>query len=191
MPPTARVLALAALLFFLLSSGPPLARTTAASTAQQISADPYTNTTSQHETEVEPDTYAHGSTVVAAFQVGRFTNGGASNIGWATSTDAGITWTHGYLASLTAFATPPGSAGRASDPSVAYDETLGVWLIASLTLTSGGTVIGIVVSQSVGRRASDSPEWRCLSGRSSTRPRPRLDVTDRQEAVINGAVHRH
>lgn len=53
----------------------------------QISTDPYTNSTSQHATEVEPDTYSFGSTIVSAFQVGRFNNGGATNIGFATSTD--------------------------------------------------------------------------------------------------------
>ena len=40
-------------------------------TPLQISSDPYTNTTSQHKTEVEPDTFASGSTIVSTFQVGR------------------------------------------------------------------------------------------------------------------------
>lgn len=61
----------------------------------QVSSDPYTNKSSQHKTEVEPDTYSYGSTIVSAFQVGRFTTGGSSNIGWATSGDNGKTWTHG------------------------------------------------------------------------------------------------
>ena len=75
--------------------------TRATTTAAPISSDPYTNTTSQHQTEVEPDTFAFGSTVVSAFQVGRFFDGGASNIGWATSLDGGVTWTSGFLPSLT------------------------------------------------------------------------------------------
>src|SRR4051795_2494606 len=58
----------------------------------QISHDPYTNTTSQHATEVEPDTFANGSTVVAAFQVGRFFNGGGTGIGVSRSTDGGTSW---------------------------------------------------------------------------------------------------
>jgi hypothetical protein len=41
---------------------------------------------------VEPDTFAFGSTVVGAFQVGRFYDGGSSNIGWATSANGGSTW---------------------------------------------------------------------------------------------------
>lgn len=55
----------------------------------RLSTDPYTNSTSQHQTEVEPDTYSFGTTIVSAFQVGRFNNGGGSNIGFATSTDGG------------------------------------------------------------------------------------------------------
>ena len=54
-------------------------------TLTQLSSDPYTNKTSQHHTEVEPDTFAFGNTVVAVFKAGRFFKGGASNIGWATS----------------------------------------------------------------------------------------------------------
>ena len=122
--------------------------------AAPVSSDPYTNTTSQHQTEVEPDTFAFGSTVVSAFQVGRFFDGGASNIGWATSIDGGVTWTNGFLPSLTVFSTPSGTAGRVSDPAVAYDATHGVWLITSLSLTSAGVVNGIVVS-----RSSDGTHW--------------------------------
>ena len=57
----------------------------------QVSADPFTNSTSQHATEVEPDTFANGATVVGAFQVGRFFNGGATDIGFARSGDGGTT----------------------------------------------------------------------------------------------------
>src|SRR5438132_5863245 len=60
----------------------------------RLSTDPYTNSTSQHATQVEPDTFSFGTTIVSAFQSGRFTDGGSSNIGWATSTDSGSTWTH-------------------------------------------------------------------------------------------------
>src|SRR5438067_3572352 len=66
-------------------------------TLLQISSDPYTNTTSQHKTEVEPGTFASGKTIVSAFQVGRFFGGGASNIGFATSTNGGKSWTPGFL----------------------------------------------------------------------------------------------
>src|ERR687885_352566 len=56
---------------------------------ERVSSDPFTNATSQHATEVEPDTFASGQTVVAAFQVGRFFNGGSTDIGVARSGDGG------------------------------------------------------------------------------------------------------
>src|SRR3954462_6115445 len=40
-------------------------------TLTQVSTDPYTDAQAQHHTEVEPDTFAFGSTIVSAFQVGR------------------------------------------------------------------------------------------------------------------------
>src|SRR5947208_3333764 len=71
---------------------PSVPPTPAAPYLLQLSSDLYTNSTSQHKTEVEPASYAYGSTIVAAFQSGRFSNVGSSNIGWATSTDVGISW---------------------------------------------------------------------------------------------------
>ena len=60
----------------------------------RISSDPFSNATSQHATEVEPDTFAHHGTVVSAFQVGRFFNGGATDIGTVRSGDGGRPGTH-------------------------------------------------------------------------------------------------
>lgn len=105
-------------------------------TPLQLSSDPYTNKTSQHQSEVEPDTFAYGSTIVAAFQVGRFSDGGSSNIGWATSTDAGNTWKSGFLPGITQFAGGPYT--RVSDPSVAYDAAHTTWIIASLVEIGSG-----------------------------------------------------
>ncbi len=103
----------------------------------QISSDPYTNVTSQHQTELEPDTYAFGSTLVAAFQAGRFIDGGSSNIGWATSTDNGATWKSGFLPGITQFA--GGQYTRVSDPSVAYDAAHQTWIISSLAVVGSGS----------------------------------------------------
>jgi BNR repeat protein len=115
----------------------------------QISSDPFTNSTSQHRTEVEPDTYSFGSTIVAAMQAGRFFDGGASDIGWATSTNGGTSWTRGFLPGLTKFL-GAGPYDRASDPSVAFDARHGVWLISSLVLreTPGPSGVGVVTSRS-------------------------------------------
>ncbi|HET8536417.1 MAG TPA: hypothetical protein VFL73_04475, partial [Solirubrobacteraceae bacterium] len=47
----------------------------------QVSTDPFTNSSSQHATELEPDTFSSGGTLVSAFQVGRCFDGGGSDIG--------------------------------------------------------------------------------------------------------------
>ena len=125
----------------------------------QVSSDPYTNTTSFHATEVEPDTFSSGSTIVSTFQSGRFQDGGASNIGWATSGDGGASWTHGFLPGTTAFATPAGPYARDTDPSVAFDARHGVWLINSLPLnpSPGGGVSGVAVI--VNRSTNGGTVW--------------------------------
>jgi BNR repeat-like domain len=137
------LLTLAALILALIVALSSRAITFAAVSIVQLSTDPYTNSTSQHKTEVEPDSFSFGSTIVAATQSGRFTNGGSSNIGWATSTNNGASWTNGFLPDTTTFATPPGSYDRVSDPSVAYDAKHSTWLISSLALkgTKGAAVI--------------------------------------------------
>ena len=111
----------------------------------QISTDPFTNSTSQHRTEVEPDTYAFGSTIVSAFQTGRFFDGGASDIGFATSNDGGTTWRQGVLPGITTFVGGP--FDRASDPSVAFDARHATWLISSLVIR-GANPVGVVTSRS-------------------------------------------
>jgi hypothetical protein len=123
---------------------------TAGTTLLQISSDPYTNTISQHKTEVEPDTFSFGSTIVSAFQVGRIFDGGAANIGFATSTNGGKAWTSGFLPGTTPFSTPPGVWARTSDPSVAFDAKHGVWLISFLGLfpTGSGSAVDVLVSRS-------------------------------------------
>jgi hypothetical protein len=126
-------------------------------TLLQVSSDPYTNSTSQHRTEVEPDTFSFGSTIVSAFQVGRFFNGGASNIGFATSSNGGKAWTTGFLPATTVFATPPGPYPRASDPVVAFDAKHGVWLISYLGIVNPSGPVDVLVSRSTdgGRTWSD------------------------------------
>jgi hypothetical protein len=121
-------------------TAPALASHTAptAPTLTQISSDPYTDSQAQHATEVEPDTFSFGTTIVSAFQVGRVSGGGASNIGWATSTDSGQTWTHGFLPGTTA--NTGGPYGQVSDASVAYDAKDNVWMTSYLGVSNSGTV---------------------------------------------------
>ena len=129
----------------------------------RISADPFTNPTSQHATEVEPDTFAFGSTVVATYQVGRFFNGGASDIGFARSSDGGATWdVSSFLPGLTfnagPFADPNSPYERVSDPSVAYDSRHDTWMISSIPLLPNTAVPTIFVSLSTdGGATFDDP----------------------------------
>jgi hypothetical protein len=114
-----------------------------------LSTDPYTNTTSQHATEVEPDTLSSGSTIVSAFQVGRIFGGGASNIGFATSTNDGHNFTSDFLPDTTTAVTPPGIYSAVSDASVAFDARHGVWLISFLGLSpNGSNAVDVLVSRS-------------------------------------------
>ncbi len=100
-----------------------------------VSEDPYTNPGTYHRTQVEPVSVAFGSTIVSVFQTGRAPDYGASNFGWAVSTDAGATWTDGFLPGTTIHATPPGRWQRVVDPAVAFDAKHNVWLIEGLGTT--------------------------------------------------------
>src|SRR3954467_11444111 len=85
----------------------------------RVSSDPFTNSTSQHATEVEPDTFAHHGTVVGTFQVGRFFNGGATDIGAVRSGNGGATWdAPTFLPGQTFSADPP-----FGDPSSPFERT--------------------------------------------------------------------
>jgi BNR repeat protein len=121
----------------------------------QIATDPFTQATchasalTNHQANVEPDSFSNGSTIVAAYQVGRIYDGGACAIGFSTSTNNGATWTSGLLPGLTKYS-GGGTFDRATDPAVAYDAQDNTWMISSLVLTEAGGVkgVGIYTSRS-------------------------------------------
>src|ERR1700704_1110751 len=115
----------------------------------QLSVDTFTNTPSQHNTEVEPSTFSYGSTMVSAFQVARIHDGGGADIGFATSTNGGVTWTNGYLPGITIY--KGGTNSAASDASVAFDALHNVWLISTLPI---GNNTSVAVS-----RSTDGIKW--------------------------------
>lgn len=120
-----------------------------------ISVDPFTNASSRHRTEVEPDVAAFGSTIVAAFQQGRFVSEGASAIGFATSLDGGLTWQRGSLPGITREEQQGNPFDTVSDPAVTHDAAHGVWLISSLPiLLNGAPTPAALVS-----RSSDGVHW--------------------------------
>jgi len=152
--------------------------------SRQVSRDALVGGPGQHATEVEPHAGAHGSTVVAVFQVGRIEDGGAMAIGWATSRDGGRAWRSGLLPGLTTSSRGQrlrvGAAGtsqaaawhaagtrsgdgaslappftRASDPVVAYDAQHGVWLATTLALSAEKSALA--VSRSVDGLSWTSP----------------------------------
>lgn len=112
----------------------------------QISSDPFHNPTSQHMTEVEPGSFAFGTTVVSVFQQGRFFTLGSSDIGFATSTDRGRTFAHHGSLPNTVFA--GGSYERATVPNVVFDAKHHAWLIVSLGIR-GTTVADVIVNRSI------------------------------------------
>jgi hypothetical protein len=113
-----------------------LAAPLTAQAPKKLSTDTFTNTDSDHKTEVEPSSFAWGSTIVSAFHVGRRPGSigwGSADVGFATSTNGGTTWKHGFLPGLTVNY-EGGTYGAAADPSVAYDAKHGEWLISTLPL---------------------------------------------------------
>jgi hypothetical protein len=110
---------------------------------RRSSSDPFRTPDGQHATEVEPDSFASGKTVVALFQVGRVFDGGAHAIGFSVSRDAGRSWKRGFLRGL---------GPRATDPSVAYDRKHRVWLAASLVFGGDGSSLRI-------NRSRDGLRW--------------------------------
>jgi len=107
----------------------------------RLSTDTFTNPDSQHATEVEPGMSVSGSTIATVFQVGRGFNGGASDIGFATSTNGGASWTNGFLPNLTL--SVGGMYAAASDPVVTFDKAHSVWIVTSLLTASGTDLVAV------------------------------------------------
>jgi hypothetical protein len=122
-------------------------------TLVKISNDTLHNADSVHKTEVEPDFFSWGNTIVGTFHVARVPGSigwGSGDVGWSTSTDSGKTWTYGLLPSLTKNY-KNGRYGWAADPSVAYDAKHGQWLISTLPLAgqeNSGVIGDVAVSRS-------------------------------------------
>ena len=113
-----------------------------------VSEDPYTNPGTHHRTQVEPDSFAFGQTIVTTSQSGRYlSGGGASNNVFSTSTNGGRTWITGGLPGTTVNAIPPGQYPRISDPAIAYDPEHDVWLAQGLAL-DGGQGQDVIVNRS-------------------------------------------
>ena len=114
-----------------------------------IGDDPYTDGGSghQHKTQLEPDSFAFGQTIVALTQSGRwFGGGGSSNLVFSTSQNGGRTWTTGGLPGTTVNSGGPWP--RISDPSIAFDPQDNVWLALGLGIDAGGNGHILLVNRS-------------------------------------------
>jgi hypothetical protein len=112
--------------------------------SRQLSRDAGVDFYAQHETQVEPDSFSFGSTVVTVFQTGRLLDGGAERNGFATSTNGGRSWRSGLL--------PTGAVDRVSDPVIAYDARHRWWLAASLAVDF--STVAMIVN-----RSRDGVRW--------------------------------
>src|SRR5262249_21694464 len=112
----------------------------------------FTNLSSQHATEVEPDSFAWGQTIITSFQVARIFGGGGADIGYAVSNDGGSTWQNGFLPGLTTFQ-GGGTNSAVSDTAVIFDAAHGVWLISSLPISAAK------IQVAVNRSADGGATW--------------------------------
>ena len=124
----------------------------ARSVAQAVSATEITRETiqaasgAQAHTQVEPDIAVDPNNpqiVVAVVQQGRFPDGGATAIGYATSHDGGQTWTADDLPLLTV--ATGGAFERGTDPAVAFGPNGEVY---AESLVFGGIRSSIAVQRS-------------------------------------------
>jgi hypothetical protein len=111
----------------------------------------------QPDTTIEPDIALdpnNPNDIVAVYQEGRFRNGAAVDIGFATSLDGGRTWVHGNMPHLTQAV--GGEWERASDPAVAFGPDHAVY-VNSLVVSFHAGVSGMAVQRSTdgGRTWSD------------------------------------
>ena len=112
----------------------------------------------QLDTQIEPSVAVNPhnpKNVVAAYQEGRIADGGDATNGFATSFDAGKTWTYGELPGLTTFKTQGGEFERGSDAVVAFGPNNVVYansLIFDMSTGNGlRSAIAVNVSKDGGR----------------------------------------
>ena len=152
-------------------------------TSRQISTDVLSGGGGQHATEVEPDSFAFGQTIVAVFQVGRIADGGATAIGVSMSTDDGGHWRSGLLPGMTTLSPQPGPDPRASDPTVGFDTVHEVWLATALGISS--TSFQVLVSRSSDGPSGVLPSWpRLARPTRSTRSGLRATTGPRVRTVV-------
>lgn len=162
----------------------------AAPTLVRVSVDPFHNSSSQHKTEVEPDTATVGNTIVSVFQVGRRAAeaGGSADIGWATSLDSGSTWRYGFMPGITKAQSAGNRYDAVSDPSVVYDAAHKVWLVASLPLSDTAPHTPAVLIS----RSTDAVHWMkpvSIAPRTTSTDKPWVSCDDTPTSKFYGRCY--
>ena len=122
---------------FALSSAAFAAGPEATGSPLQLSSDPYTNSTSQHQTGLSriatptarPSSRQHRLPFLGRWRLQYWLG---------DLTDSGATWQSRFLPGTTPYSTPTGSYDPLSDPSVAYDAAHSLWMISSLAVSNTG-----------------------------------------------------
>ena len=130
-------------------------------------------------------------TLIATFQEGRFTNGGAVDCGYAISHDGGLSWSRALIPGLTKAVGGP--YVRASDPVAGIDNDGTIYLATLGILDASITTAAIAISSSTnGGNSFDAPievlrssnpnvildkEWLAVNTFSNTPTAGRLVIT--------------
>jgi hypothetical protein len=80
--------------------------------------------------------------LLATFQDGRFTNGGAVSCGYAVSRDGGLSWTRALIPQAAKI--DGGVADRATDPVAAFSPDGATWYLNTLGISGADLEIGIL-----------------------------------------------
>jgi hypothetical protein len=139
-----------------------------------VQRDPFADGLGYHASAEEPSLIAaknparagtqlsRKSTILAAEQVGRVYDGGASDIGYQVSTDGGQNWKYGELP-LTIQGgqanTCAGPLTRASDIVVAYDQKHDIWLASTLGLSGNSNVPAVYINRGTANFATGDMDW--------------------------------
>lgn len=134
-------------------------------TSNRIIPDVLPASAAFNQQQAEPHVFrsrANPAVLLAVFQEGRQVDGGATTIGYAVSSDGGVTWRHGLAPQLTAINGGPYS--RSSDPVGAIDLN-GVMFLNSLPFVGSQlSSFDVAINRSLDGGATWSPPIKVYSG---------------------------
>jgi len=162
-------------------------------------AQPPTNMVAQAEPHIARDPNS-ADTLLATFQEGRFTDGGAVDCGYGISTNGGLTWSRALIPGLTTAVGGP--YPRASDPVAGIDLNGTMYLTTIAIVDVAQTMSAITLSRSTnGGETFNAPiealrspnssifldkEWLAVNTFSNTPTAGRLVITYSRFDRLNG-----